>query len=177
MRCFDQVLYQRILEAKHERVRFAGPKLLAREEGSASNLSSDFRAQSEAGSAKIPTPSLQVESIIMDLLYGRVDEAAAGFRNIQGDFNAQISCGNVPAMLLKETTNTEVPVDTSMTMSALKTLVSEVRGNAEKVKFTTFKNAGTGKDDTRLETIVWTWEREFNSANQESQVSRVLGLM
>ena len=31
MWCFDQVLYQRILEAKHERVRFVGPKLLARE--------------------------------------------------------------------------------------------------------------------------------------------------
>ena len=29
MRCFDQALYQRILEAKHERARFAGPKLLA----------------------------------------------------------------------------------------------------------------------------------------------------
>jgi len=29
MRCFDQVLHQRILESKHERVRFAGPKLLA----------------------------------------------------------------------------------------------------------------------------------------------------
>jgi hypothetical protein len=130
MRCFDQVLYQRILEAKDERARFAGPKLLAREEGSTSNLSYDFRAQSEAGSAKLPTPSLQVESIIKDLLCGRVDEAAAGFRNIQGDFNAQISRGNVTAMPLKETTNTEVPTDSSMTMSALKTLVSEVRGNA-----------------------------------------------
>ena len=65
----------------------------------------------------------------------------------------------------------------SMTMSAIKTLVSEARGNTEKVKFTTFKNAGTGKDDTRLETIIWTWEREFNSANHEPQVSRVLGLM
>ena len=106
-----------------------------------------------------------------------MDEAAAGFRDIQGDSNAQISRGNVPALPLKETTNAEVPADMSMAMSALKTLVSEVRGNAEKVRFTTFKNAGINKDETRLETIVWTWEREFNSANQEPQVSRVLGLM
>ncbi len=140
-------------------------------------LSYVFRAQSEAGSVKLPTPSLKVESIIKDLLCGRVDETAAGFRNIQDDFNAQISRDNVSAMSLKETTNAEVPVDTTMTMSALKTLVSEVRGNAEKVEFTRLKNADTGKDDTRLETIVWTWEREFNSANQEPQVSRVLGLM
>ena len=65
----------------------------------------------------------------------------------------------------------------SMSLSAIKNLVSEVRGNAEKVKFTTFKNAGPGKDETLLEYILWTWEREFNSANLEPQVSRVLGLM
>ena len=106
-----------------------------------------------------------------------MDEAAAGLRNIHGDLNTQISRGSVPALPLKDTMNAQASADTSMTMSALKTLVSEARGNAEKVKFTTFKNAGTGKDETPVEDIAWTWEIEFSSSNIEPSVSRVLGLM
>jgi hypothetical protein len=177
MRCFDQVLLQRIHVAKNERARVAGPKFLPREEGSVSNSSHDFRAQSEAGSARLPTPSSQVENIIRNLLCGQVDEAAAELSNIRGDLNTQISRGSVPALPLKDTMNAQPSADASMTMSAFKTLVSEARNNAEKVKFTTFKNAGTGKDETPVDDITWTWEIEFASANIEPNVSRVLGLM
>jgi hypothetical protein len=89
-----------------------------------------------------------------------VDEAGAGFR---------------------DTTNVEAPTEMSMIIFALRTLglerLSDVRNNTEKVRFTTFKNTGTDKDDTRVESIVWTWEREFDTVNLEPQVSRVLGLM
>jgi hypothetical protein len=73
MRCFDQVLHQPIMEAhliakQNDRARFAVTKSLARDEGSASISSPDFRSQSEAGSVRLQTPSPQVESIIRDLL-------------------------------------------------------------------------------------------------------------
>jgi hypothetical protein len=149
MRCFDQVLHQRIMEAhliekQNDHARFAMPKSLARDEGSASISYPDFRSQLEAGSARLQTPSPQVKSIIRDLLCGRVEEAAGAFLNLQCDSNTQIS---------------------------------DVRSNKEKVKFITFKNAGTGKDESPVESLLWTWEREFDVANLEPQVSRVLGLM
>jgi hypothetical protein len=108
-----------------------------------------------------------------------VEEAAAAFRNLQCDSNTQISRGSVPSLPIKEQMHETTPAEVSMTMSALKTLerLSDARSNAEKVKFTTFKNAGTGKDESPVEGLLWTWEREFDAANLEPQVSRVLGLM
>jgi hypothetical protein len=71
------------------------------------------------------------------------------------------------------------PVEVSMTMPVLGTLerLSDARSNTEKVKFTAFKNTGTGKDESPVEGLLWTWEREFDEANLEPQVFRVLGLM
>ena len=51
------------------------------------------------------------------------------------------------------------------------------QGNAEKVKFSTFKNAGSEPGSTSIDIILWTWETEFDSASQPPKVSRVIGLM
>jgi hypothetical protein len=51
-----------------------------------------------------------------------VEEAAAGFRNIQCESKTQISRVSVPLLPLKETMNAAAPTDASMTMSALMTL-------------------------------------------------------
>ena len=84
MRCFDHVLHQRIMRGRaitqNEHALFTLPKS---PEGSASALSYDLRDQSEAGSARLSTRTPEVESIIRNLLCGRVEEAAAGFRTIQ----------------------------------------------------------------------------------------------
>ena len=47
----------------------------------------------------------------------------------------------------------------------------------EKVKFSTFMNAGHVAGDTPIDTILWTWETEFDSAGVPPKVSGVLGLM
>ncbi len=108
-----------------------------------------------------------------------LEEADAGFQNIQCESKTQISRGSVPLLSLKETITAAAPTDESMAMSALRILahLSDERSNAEKVKFSTFKNAGTGKDQTPVESFIWTWDGEFDVANLEPKVSRVLGLM
>ena len=55
--------------------------------------------------------------------------------------------------------------------------LSDERGNAEKVKFTMYINAGDGPGASSVEDIVWTWESEFDSATIQPMVARVLGLM
>ena len=156
MRCFDQVLQQRIMETRglrivtdNEHARFVVPKSISREEGSVSALSHDLRAQSEAGSARLHTPTPEIEDIVRDLLCGRMQEADAGFRT-QCDSNTQISRGGAPLLPLREKTNEVTPAEVSMTMSALKTLerLSDERNKAKKVKFTTLKNAGTGTGES-----------------------------
>ena len=99
MRCFDQVLHQRIMEAhllakQNDRTRFTVPKSLARDQGSESISAPDFRSQSKAGSARLQTPTPEFENIIRVFLCGRVKEAAAGLRTIQCDSNTQISRGS-----------------------------------------------------------------------------------
>ncbi len=108
-----------------------------------------------------------------------MEEAAAGFLTIQCVSNTQISRDSVPLLSLKETTNESAPTEVSMNMSQFKTLERFVdeRGNVEKVKFSTFKNTGTGKDETPVEIIIWTWDGEFDDARLEPQVSRVIGLI
>jgi hypothetical protein len=49
--------------------------------------------------------------------------------------------------------------------------------NAEKVKFSTSKNAGHAAGDTPIDIILWTLETELDSAGILPKVSRVLGLM
>jgi hypothetical protein len=161
MWCFDHVLQQRIQWARgmtqNAHARFNLPKS---PEGSTSALSYDLRVPSEAGSARLLTPTPEVENIIRNLLCGRMEEAAAEFRTIQRDSNTQISRSSVPSLPLKETTNEAALAEASMTMSALKTL--ERFGNAEKVKFSTFKNAGTGKDETPSQ-----WKDSFRSPSRD----------
>ena len=89
MRCFGQALQQHIAEART----------------CMSASYHDLRAKSEAGSARIQTPTPEIESIIKDLLSGRVEEAAAALSNIQRDSHTQFSRGSVPLLPLKDTTN------------------------------------------------------------------------
>jgi hypothetical protein len=49
--------------------------------------------------------------------------------------------------------------------------------NAEKVKFSTFKDAGHAAGHTPIDSILWTWETKFASAGISPKVSRVIGLM
>jgi hypothetical protein len=60
---------------------------------------------------------------------------------------------------------------------ASKALEHDGRGsNAEKVKFSTFKDAGHSAGQTPIEAILWTWETEFASAGLPPNVSLVIGL-
>jgi hypothetical protein len=49
--------------------------------------------------------------------------------------------------------------------------------NAEKVKFSTFKDAGHSAGQTPIEVILWTWETEFASDGLSPNVSRVISLI
>ena len=139
----------------------------------------DLRAKSEAGSARIQTPTPEIESIVKDLLSGRVEEAASALSNIQRDSHTQFSRGSVPLLPLKDMTNEATHAQVPTTISALRTTerLSDERGNVEKVKFTMYKNAGNGPGETSVEDIIWTWESEFDSAAIQPKVARVLGLM
>ena len=163
MRCLDQALQQHIAEAR----------------SCMSASYHDLRAKSEAGSARIQTPTPEIESIVKDLLSGRVEEAAAALSNIQRDSHTQLSRGSVPLLPLKDTTNEATHVQMPTNMSELRTTerLSDERGDAEKVKFTMYKNAGNGPGESSVEDIVWTWESEFDSAAIQPKVARVLGLM
>jgi hypothetical protein len=112
MRCFDQVLQQRIAEAR---------TCMSDSSHEIESLTCDvhaclthlmrLRAKSEAGSAKIQTPTPEVESIIRDLLCGRVEEAAAAFRSIQCDSRTQISRGSAPLLPLRDKTHEATPAE------------------------------------------------------------------
>ncbi len=90
---------------------------------------------------------------------------SAALSNIQGDSHTQFSRGSVPLLPLKDTTNEATHAQMPTTMSALRTTkrLSDERGNAEKVKFTLYKNAGNGPGESSVEDIVWTWESELRS--------------
>ena len=80
-----------------------------------------------------------------------------------------------------------IPDNLSSTLSALEQATrllarnparsNDDYSNAEKVKFTSYKNAGTGQNQTSIDHIIWQWETEFDSAGIPPKVSRVLGLM
>ena len=116
-----------------------------------------MRLSSESGSGSgTQTPSPEVEVIIKDLLSGRLDQAALGFQTVYrgpGGMGPP-RCDAPPLPLLKEATPAEMILPSALEhatqLLASKDCSSEQEGrnNAEKVKFSTFKNAGHAAGDT-----------------------------
>jgi hypothetical protein len=202
LHCFPQLLQQRIDEVYHRRKlspsigrgarvsAFPTDPLAqgsARESASAhasvrttSSYTDGMRISSESGSG-IQTPSPEIEDIIKALLSNKWEQAARGFRNIYHGGGS----GTPTTQLIgitKEATSTEMILSSALerttALLSSKTLDHDGRGsNAEKVKFSTFKDAGHSAGQTSIEAILWTWETEFASAGLPPNVSRVIGLM
>jgi hypothetical protein len=124
---------------------------------SASVSANEMRLSSESGSGSgIQTPSPEVEGIIKDLLSRRLDQAALGFLTVyRGPGGMGPPRGDAPPLpLLKEATPAEMVLSSALEhatqLLASKDCSSEQEGrnNAEKVKFSTFKNAGHAAGDT-----------------------------
>lgn len=199
LRCFPNALPIRMMgiQEREMKARFAqnsvmGISSIPRGGGSAfaqsDSTSTSGPARSDASSGIYATsasaaPSQKVESIIKDLLSGRWEQAAAALNGIQE------GSGNMlpPLPLAPEKKEEAIPDNLSSTLSALEQATrllarnparsNDDYSNAEKVKFTSYKNAGTGQNQTSIDHIIWQWETEFDSAGIPPKVSRVLGLM
>ena len=144
----------------------------------------ELRAPSLAGFSSNHPPSSEVEDVIKHLLSGRLQDAAAGIHDIQK------ASDSLPPMLPKRDMSKDGMEAMQMLSASLnafseqatrlfanKDRTTDEYSNAEKVKFSSFKNAGTQAGFTTVETILWQWETEFASAGIPPKVSRVLGLM
>ena len=145
------------------------------------------------GAGGTPAPSQQVESIIKDLLSGRLEQAAIAINGINHASEHDLeqytprTPERVPRLPTIDPGQSDAPDGLASTLSALEKATrllasnharsSDEQGNAEKVKFTQFKNAGNEPGSTPIESILWTWETEFDSAGYQPKVSRVIGLM
>ena len=201
LHCFPQLLQQRIDEVYLRRTfspsigggarvsAFPTDPLArgsARESASAhasvrtsSSYTDGIRISSESGSG-IQTPSPEIEAIIKALLSNKWEQAAHGFQNIY--HGGGLGTTTPRSGITKEATSTEMllssVLERTTALLASKALEHDGRGsNAEKVKFSTFKDAGHSAGQTSIESILWTWETEFASAGLPPNVSRVIGLM